>query len=76
MGRLACETTPRSKRNFLSQTTSIATSVAATYSTSVVESAIYYYFILLQLTVAPPRMNTYSKVDFSKFMSDMKSKSV
>ena len=76
MGKWAYGTTPNSKRNFLSQTASLATLIAATYSASVVESVIHYYLILLQLIVAPPRVNIYPKVDFLKSMSVIKLESV
>ena len=56
--------TPSSNRKFLSQTASLATSKAATYLTSMVESAMQNCFTLLQLMAPPLRVNTNPEVDF------------
>ena len=62
--------TPKSNRKFLSQIASLATSKAATYLASMVESAIQDCFTLLQLMTPPPRVNTNSEVDFLASLSD------
>ena len=51
-------TTPSFEINFLIQTTSLAASEAAIYSTSVVESIVVSYLELFQLTAPPFNVNT------------------
>ena len=70
IGAFSILITPRSERNFLSQTASFAASQAATYSTSMVESAIQDCLILLQLMAPPLKVKTHPEVDFLKSRSD------
>ena len=69
-------TTSKSLKKFLSQTTSLATSEAAIYSVSMVESTIMDYFTLLHIIAAPSRVNTEPDIDFLESLSPWKSKSV
>ena len=57
-------TTSKSCRNFLSQTTSIAASQAATHSTIIVESVMHPYLILRHTTAPPFRVNTNPDMNF------------
>ena len=57
-GAVTAGTTSRSYRNLRSHTASFAASDAATYSASVVESAIQDCFTLLQLIAPLPNVNT------------------
>ena len=68
--------TPGSNRNFQSQTASLAASKAATYSASMVESAMQDYFTLLQVMAPPPKVNTNFKVDFLASLFDWKFETV
>ena len=56
-------------KNFLSQTAPLVASQAATYSASMVESAIHPWLILLQTTAPPLRVNTEPEVDFLESIS-------
>ena len=64
IGTCSILTTPRSERNFLSQTASFATSQAATYSASMVEFAIQDCLTLLRVMAPPPKVKTHPEVDF------------
>ncbi|KAA0061262.1 hypothetical protein E5676_scaffold39G00080 [Cucumis melo var. makuwa] len=59
----------RSVKNFLSYTTCFAASQAATYSTSIVESAIQLCFTLLHATAPQFRANTDADVNFLAYLS-------
>ncbi|KAA0059716.1 hypothetical protein E5676_scaffold111G00760 [Cucumis melo var. makuwa] len=63
-------------KNFLSHTASFAASQAATYSASIVESAIQFYFMLLHTTAPPFRVIPDPDVDFLASLSVWKSESV
>jgi len=63
-------TTSRSNRKFLSQITSLATSKAATYSASMLETTMQDCFTLLQLRASLSIVNTNLEVDFLASLSD------
>ena len=69
-------TTFSSFKNSRSQTTSLAASQAATYSTSMVESATQVCLTLLHIMVPPPKVKTAPEVDFRESLSYWKSESV
>ena len=76
IGLFMSGTTLRSVYNFLSQTNSLASSQAAIYLASMVESAMLDYLTLLQITIAPLRVCIESDVDFHISFSHWKSKSI
>ncbi|KAA0037273.1 hypothetical protein E5676_scaffold1085G00200 [Cucumis melo var. makuwa] len=53
MGKFMFGTTSKSCKNFLSQTASFAASQAATYSASIVESAMHPYLMLRHADATP-----------------------
>ncbi|KAK8690667.1 hypothetical protein V6N13_074198 [Hibiscus sabdariffa] len=61
--------TPNSVMNFLIQTASLAASLVAIYSASVVESATMSCFELFQLTAPPLRQNTKPDCDRESSLS-------
>src|ERR1051325_7294359 len=69
MGKFMFGTTSKSLRNFLSQTASFAASQAATYSASIVESAMHLCLMLRHTTTPPFRVNTDPDVDFLESLS-------
>ena len=62
--------------NFLNQKSSFAASEAATYSVSMVESAMMGCLKLFHLIVSSLQTNTYPDIDFLSLGSDMKSELV
>ena len=62
--------------NFLNQKPFFTASEVATYSASVVESAMMSCLKLFQLIVPPLQMNIYPDIDFLSSGLDMKSESV
>ena len=69
-------TTPSSVTNLRIQTASFAASEAATYSASVVESAVVVCLELFQQTAPPLHKKTNAEIDFLSSTSDWKSESV
>ena len=68
--------TSSSAMNILNQKPSFAASEAATYSTSVVESAMMGFLKLFQLTVPPLQTNVYPDIDFLSLGLEIKFESV
>ena len=62
--------------NFLNQKSFFAASEAATYSASMIESAMMDCLKLFQLTVPSLQTNTYPDIDFLSSESDIKSELV
>src|SRR5438067_13747662 len=76
MGRAQLGTTPNSWTKFFIQTPSLAASVAAMYSASVVESATVACLFDFQVTAPPLSKITYPDVDLKSSTSDWKLESV
>ncbi|KAA0067074.1 hypothetical protein E5676_scaffold14G00910 [Cucumis melo var. makuwa] len=76
MDKFMFGTTSKSCRNFLTQTTSFVASQAATYSTSIVESAMHHCLMLHHTTALPFRVNTDPDVDFLESLLVWTSESV
>ena len=76
MGDVLDGIAPNSCMNFFIHTASLAASLAAMYSASVVESAVDPCLLFFQQTAHDPIVKTYPDVDFLSSGSDWKSASV